>query len=111
MKSKQRSQKSSTKEQPLSPQEKLANAQADYEKWSQVAAKPGLSPAAAAWALGAARSARAEMDLRQKAAAFAEQNPSGETEPAPDLSLSLPPPAKSFVPPTTDSSTGPEISG
>ena len=52
----------------LTPEEKLEAATADAAKWSTVANKPGMSPQAAAWAAQAARSARAEMLLRQKAA-------------------------------------------
>jgi hypothetical protein len=49
------------------PDTKLAQAQADQDKWSRVAADPSLSPRAAAWAKGAAISAAAEVTLRQKA--------------------------------------------
>ena len=72
---------------PLSPQEKLAQATADHEKWSQVAAKPGLSPTAAAWAQAQARSAWAEMELRQKASVF-QQEP-GPPDLDPNLSRLL----------------------
>lgn len=54
-------------QQPQSPEEKLAQAQADADHWSQVAALPGLSPQAAAWAFNLARSAKAEVALRLKA--------------------------------------------
>ena len=50
----------------LSPLEKLSNAQADEQKWLAVAAKPGLSPAAAEWARNMARSAAASAKLWQK---------------------------------------------
>ena len=54
--------------QPQSPQEKLTQAQTDMDHWSQVAALPGLSPNTAALAFNLARSAKAEVALRLKAA-------------------------------------------
>ena len=48
-------------------QEQLENAQKDYETWMQVATKPGMSPDATTWALGAAKSALAEVNLLQRA--------------------------------------------
>ena len=56
------------KPQPeLSPQQKLAKAQANADHWGAIAANPDLSPEAAAWAFNLARSARASATLRQKA--------------------------------------------
>ena len=55
-------------EQSLS--QKLAQAQQEADKWSQVAATPGLSPKAAAWAQGVARSSKAAAILYEKAMAF-----------------------------------------
>jgi hypothetical protein len=61
---------SATRAPARTPAEKLEKASRDFEKWSAVAATPGLSPAAAEWASQAARSAQAEMLLRQRAAAY-----------------------------------------
>ena len=70
MTSPQRAPKPSKPSQPqepvLSPQEKLAQVQAQQQKWSMVAASPNLSPKAAAWARNAARSFQAAADLYQK---------------------------------------------
>ena len=62
---------------PLNPEQKLALAQQDAEKFQALAGSPNLSPSAAAWALDMARSAKAEVALRQKAAAWEaeQQNP------------------------------------
>ena len=49
----------------------LAKAQADADHWGAIAANPNLSPEAAAWAFNIARSARAEVALRQKAVLWA----------------------------------------
>src|SRR5208337_4837803 len=54
-------------EPEASPQESLSAASADMEKWQAVAAKPGMSPQAAAWAREQARSAQASAQLWQKA--------------------------------------------
>jgi hypothetical protein len=56
----------------LTPEEKMHAAQGRQDKWSKVAADPSLSPRAAAWAQGLARSAAAEVVLRQKAASVAQ---------------------------------------
>ena len=73
---KSRPQKGKANEQEqepeASPQEKLQAAHQDREKWSKVALLPGLSPAAAAWARGMARSAASEASLREKGLAFQE---------------------------------------
>lgn len=110
MKSRPSSQKSKQSAPPsLSPREKLQAAQADYEKWSAVAAKPGLSPQAAAWALGAARSAKAEADLRQKALDWLmAQSQNGESEADQDLSrlLGVQPMSSDQQPPSTSAKTG-----
>jgi hypothetical protein len=50
----------------LSPVEALAKALADADHWGAIAANPNLSPEAAAWAFNIARSARAEVALRQR---------------------------------------------
>ena len=62
----------------LSPQEKLAKAQADADHWGAIAANPNLSPEAAAWAFNIARSARAEVALRQKAVLWARSQGQGD---------------------------------
>jgi len=56
--------------QPLSQQEKMVLAQQEVERYRGLAANPNLSPRAAAWALDMARSAQAEVSLRQKAIAW-----------------------------------------
>jgi hypothetical protein len=56
----------------LSPKQKLAKAQADADHWGAIAANPKLSPEAAAWAFNVARSARAEVALRQKGLQYQE---------------------------------------
>jgi len=48
------------------PDQALAKAQADADHWGAIAADPNLSPEAAAWAFNIARSARAEVALRQR---------------------------------------------
>lgn len=58
------------RDKPLSQQEKLAGAQAEADRWTRIAANPNLSPQAASVAQIAARSARAEVRLRQKGLAF-----------------------------------------
>ena len=91
MKSPKPSPKSKAKpqDQQLSPQERLDAATQDYQKWSAVASKPGLSPTAAAWASQAARSAKAEMNLRQKAS---EQQPDpAQADPNLAALLGMPP--------------------
>ena len=79
MKSPDSSQPEKNPEQPapLNPEQKLALAQQDAEKFQALAGSPNLSPNAAAWALDMARSAKAEVALRQKAAAYQaeQQNP------------------------------------
>lgn len=50
-----------------SPEEKLAKARATFRRWATIAARPELSPAAAHWARGLARSAAAEIQLREMA--------------------------------------------
>ena len=75
MKSRPSSKKSTPQPQPqpeLSPQEKLAQVQAKAAKWSQVAADPSLSPPAAAWALGAAKSYGAAASLLLKVPSISE---------------------------------------
>jgi hypothetical protein len=77
------SQQPSQEQAPLSPQAKMQAAQADAEHWKAVASNPDLSPKAAAWALDLARSAQAEVRLRQKGLAWqAEQaqNPLLQTD-------------------------------
>jgi hypothetical protein len=61
-----------------SPQQKLAKAQADADHWGAIAANPNLSPEAAEWAFNLARSARAEVALRQKAALWARSQGQGD---------------------------------
>jgi hypothetical protein len=50
--------------------EKLQQARADVAKWNQIAALPGLSPAAAQFARNIARSSKAAVVLFEKALAF-----------------------------------------
>jgi capsule polysaccharide export protein KpsE/RkpR len=57
----------------LSPEVKLALAQKDVAKFQALAASPNLSPKAVAWALDMVRSARAEIELRQKGLAYQEK--------------------------------------
>ena len=73
-------QESDKPEQPaeLSPQESLAQAQADAEKWAKIAAHPSLNPKASAWAADQARSARASMKLWQKAIAYQQEGPEAD---------------------------------
>ena len=81
MKSKPKQQKSSP---PRSPQEKLAAAQADLDKWSAVAAAPDLSPQGAHAATVLARSAAAEVKLRKLALGA-----SPDEDPKPDQNSDL----------------------
>lgn len=55
---------------PMSQQEKMAMAQQEQERWASIAARPNLSPQAATVAMNAARSAAAEVRLRQKGLAW-----------------------------------------
>jgi hypothetical protein len=66
---KEASQNTPPEQEPLilSREQKLRQAQADHQHWSEVAARPGLRPAVAHWARQAAASAEAEVQLRQKA--------------------------------------------
>ena|ERR1700677_2939495 len=67
------------KPQPeLSSQQKLAKAQADADHWGAIAANPNLSREAAEWAFNLARSARAEVALRQKAVLWARSQGQGD---------------------------------
>ena len=77
-------------DEEATPQEKLDAAASDLQKWTAVAAKPGLSAAAATWAAQAARSAQAELQLRQKSAS---QPPEGPPPDDPNLAtlLGMPP--------------------
>src|ERR1700756_4829532 len=110
MKSPRSSKKSKPKQEPeLSPEEKMQAAQADYQKWSKVAADPSLSPAAAAWALGVAKSAQAEIALRQKAAQHNGQTP--ERNLAITLGLPLPQDQPTSLEPNPLTPTRPETSG
>ena len=84
----------------LTPEQKMQAAVADQAKWSRVAADPDLSPAAAAWAAGAARSAAAEVKLRQKA-----QSPDQILDPNLAITLGQP------WPPDQATSSGPKIPG
>src|SRR5271157_4773864 len=47
--------------------QKIADEQGELEKWTAVASDPSLSPQAAAWAHGIARSSAAAVKLYQKA--------------------------------------------
>ena len=93
------------KPQPeLSPQEKLAKAQADADHWGKIAADPNLSPEAAAWAFNIARSARAEVALRQKAVLWARSQGQGDQMTMLRSLLNLPAPTPS-PPPSSDPTT------
>ena len=107
-KSKQQGQKPQDKqpEPEASPQESLSAASADQEKWQAVAAKPGLSPQAAAWAREQARSAQAEMSLWQRAV-----QPGPPPDPALMNTLSLQPPLPSSAEQNPPSPTKPETLG
>ena len=78
------------KAQPnLEPEAKLTMAQNEAAMWSKVAASPNLSPQAASVAMNAARSAAAEVKLRQKALAYQSPNqdpPPGQDQPPPQNS-------------------------
>jgi hypothetical protein len=92
------------KPQPeLSPQEKLAKAQADADHWGAIAANPNLSPEAAEWAFNIARSARAEVALRQRGLQAQAQH-----EGAPMLRSLLNLPAPTPSPPPSSDPTTPE---
>jgi len=65
-------------------EEKLATAKAEQDKWTWIAAHPSLSPAAAAWARDAARSAGAAAALYQKA--LIHQEPESDQGPPPPKS-------------------------
>src|SRR5208282_640278 len=107
-KSKPQGQKQQDKqpEPEASPQESLSAASADMEKWQAVAAKPGLSPQAAAWAREQARSAQASAQLWQKAL---QPVPPQPNEALANI-LSLPPPSISLENQNPPSSIRPEIS-
>src|SRR5208282_5822346 len=108
-KSKPQGQKQQDKqpEPEASPQESLAAASADMEKWQAVAAKPGLSPQAAAWAREQARSAQASADLWQKAL---QPVPPQQNEALANI-LSLQDPATSLGEPNPPSSIKPGTLG
>jgi hypothetical protein len=67
------SHKRPPREPEPNPQESLEQARLDAQKWAKVAAKPGLSPAAAEWARQQMKSAQASVLLWQKAIAYQEQ--------------------------------------
>lgn len=75
-KSSTRSPKSSDaqkkQEEPSLP-EKVQEQQAEYDKWSQAALDPSLSPAAAQFARNVARSQRAALQLGQKALLYQQE--------------------------------------
>jgi len=60
---------------------KLHQAKADHQKWSKAAARPGLSPEAAAFAANAARSYAALVVLAQKALNYLAAPAKGEQRP------------------------------
>ena len=65
---------------PLSLQQRYDRAAAEYQKWIKVAAAPGLSPQAAHAARELSRSAKASMQLGQKALDYAEPASDPEVE-------------------------------
>ena len=77
-------QQSSSQPAEASPQEALATAQADAERWAKLAGDPQLSPRAAAFAAEQGKSARASASLWRKAAAHLAENPDqAQQEPLP----------------------------
>jgi hypothetical protein len=71
-------------------EQKLAEQQAEVAKWTAVASDPSLSPQAAAWARGIARSSAAAVKLYQKAKDWQDDN---SDEAAPQT-----PPARTLSP-------------
>lgn len=110
---------------PLNPEQKLALAEQDRERWKAAAANPDLSPRAAGWALDLARSAGAEVRLRQKALAWQNQQdnpilqgddaalaqtlqlPLSSSPPSPQSPSEIPSPDSSISPATSGSKTSP----
>ena len=85
------------------PDQALAKAQADADHWGAIAADPNLSPEAAAWAFNLARSARAEVALRQRGQqAQAQNQPPGDPMLQSLLNLGAPTPSP---PPSSDPTT------
>src|SRR3974390_1447520 len=72
----QQEQQASKQDQEKEPslQEKVAQQQADYAKWSAVAALPSLSPEEAEFARNMARSSKAALALGEKALAYQVKN-------------------------------------
>ena len=95
--------------QEPTPEQKAALAAQDYAKWRALAATPGLSPRTAAWAADAARSAKAELRLRQKAAAFQEGQDANPTQ-DPNITRLLGLQPNDSTPSTAGSSTSPGTS-
>jgi hypothetical protein len=110
MKSKPKSQPQKQQEPQPSLQDKVAQAQASQQKWSQLAADPTLSPQAAQYAKNLARSYAAAQRLGDKALAY--QDPSGDqqAEQDPMLTRLLQLPLGSSIPENPSSSTKPETS-
>ena len=86
----------------LSPQEKLAKAQANADHWGAIAANPNLSPEAAAWAFNLARSARASATLWGKALQAQDQPQQGDQMLRSLLNLGAPTPSQ---PPSSGQTT------
>lgn len=100
-----------SQEQAPSLQERIAQAQARYEKFSQAATLPGLSPKAAELARQMARSAQASMKLGQKALDYAEPNSDPEVERNANLYRLFRLPLPNSSPENPASSTKPETFG
>src|SRR5277367_2381436 len=84
------------------PDQALAQANADH--WGAIAANPNLSPEAAEWAFNIARSARAEVALRQKAVLWARSQGQGDQMTMLQSLLNLGAPTPS-PPPSSDPTT------
>ena len=97
----------------LTPQQKLDLARAKVDHWQTVASDPDLSAPASAFALNLARSAQAEVNLRQKALLAPVEDPNSDPYLAKLLGMGNPPPNQPTPSngTTSDSSTGPETSG
>ena len=76
--------------QPVSLEEKVAQAQRDLAKWSAVAQDPTLSPRAAQAAANLARSSAAALKLGKKALLFQQGMAEDPENPNPDYGASDP---------------------
>ena len=97
-------------ETPLTAADRTSQAQADYQKFSQMAALPNLDPQTAAWARNLARSAKASVQLGQGAMAYADPA-SGTPEADPNLTRLLQIPLTPSTQPNQAPSIKPETFG